>query len=258
MADYDPETGEVRPEGTTHRWSAPADQVFGALAKAQGEIKNAARDSTNPHFRHKYADLAAVKEACWEALTKNGITPIQMPVNIGQNVGVVTLLGHSSGQWIESTIFVQPTKFDAQGVGSVITYLRRYALAAMAGVAPDDDDGEAAVGRPTQIASSGRTAPEARRVPQQAAPERDASAGSARDEATKRWKEIAAAIDDADTVPELERIEAAPAWKACQERIVAAEGETAAKEAMVALSNRIGRRRGLLLMDADERAPLPI
>jgi hypothetical protein len=61
-------------------------------------------------------------------------------------------LAHSSGQWIESSLYVAPTRFDAQGTGSVITYLRRYALMSVAGIGPDDDDGEAAVGRPQEPA----------------------------------------------------------------------------------------------------------
>jgi hypothetical protein len=63
---------------------------------------------------------------------------------------------HSSGQWIESSLYVAPTRFDAQDVGSVISYLRRYALMAVAGIGPDDDDGEAAVGRPQEPARPGQ------------------------------------------------------------------------------------------------------
>jgi hypothetical protein len=258
--DYDRTTGEVSPSGLSHRWSAPANEIFAALAKAQAEIKNAIKDAQNPHFRSRYADLASVKEACWAALTANGIAPVQMPVNIGQNIGVVTLLGHSSGQWIESTIYVQPTKFDAQGVGSVVTYLRRYALAAMAGVAPDDDDddGEAAVGRPVQnipaAASRGRTAPEARTV----APSAPNGQASADESARERWKEIAAAIPQLMTLPELENLPKSPSWVECHKLIVEASGEAAATEAMEDLRRRIGRQSGLLKMQADETAPLPI
>jgi hypothetical protein len=86
--------------------------------------------------------------------TKHGIAIIQVPTNGPEsNIGVTTRLAHSSGQWIEGSLYIAPLKFDAQGVGSVITYLRRYALLAMAGVAPDDDDGEAAVGRSSTFIS---------------------------------------------------------------------------------------------------------
>jgi len=122
--------------------------LFAALAKAQGKIRNAPKDAANPHFRSKYADLASISDACRAALSENGIAVMQIPYNDGNNVGVVTRLGHASGQWIEGRLKVAPVKYDAQGIGSVMTYLRRYSLAAMAGVAPgDDDDGEGAVGR---------------------------------------------------------------------------------------------------------------
>ena len=124
--------------------------LAGALAKAQGEIKGAAKDSANPHFKSRYADLASVWDACRAALSKHGIAVVQMPSVADGKVAVTTLLTHSSGQWVEETVSVAPMKMDAQGLGSVVTYLRRYALAAAVGVAPDDDDGEAAVGRPAQ------------------------------------------------------------------------------------------------------------
>jgi hypothetical protein len=232
----------------THRWSNPAGEVFGALAKAQAEIKNAVKDSTNPHFKSRYADLAAVKEACWGPLTGAGIAVVQMPINRAGDVGVVTLFAHSSGQWIESTVFVQPTKFDAQGVGSVITYLRRYALAAMAGVAPDDDDGEAAVGRP-QGSARAQEAPRGGNRPAGREQAPTASA-DAENEAKKRWVEIRGVIDEFNTVPDLDGIERMPAWAACRDKIAAARGQAAANEAMDNLRNRIEDRKALLLDDA--------
>jgi hypothetical protein len=134
-----------------YRMSEAVGELFGALAKAQGEIKNAAKDADNPHFRSKYAGLASIADACRGPLSKHGIAVIQIPYNSGRDVGLTTIFGHSTGQWISGSISVAPAKFDAQGVGSVLTYLRRYSLAAMASVAPseDDDDGEAAVSRAT-------------------------------------------------------------------------------------------------------------
>lgn len=127
------------------------NELAAALAKAQGEVKGAVKDSANPHFKSRYADLASVWDACRAALSKHGVAVVQGPATEDSGrVSVTTMLAHSSGQWIEETLAVAPMKFDAQGIGSVITYLRRYGLAAMVGVAPEDDDGEAAVGRPPQ------------------------------------------------------------------------------------------------------------
>ena len=121
--------------------------LFAALAKAQGQMKGAIKDSANPFFKSKYADLSSVWEACREALAANGLSVVQFPVSEGELVGVRTILGHASGQSLESVFWVKPKANDPQGLGSAITYLRRYALAAAVGVAPEDDDGESAHGR---------------------------------------------------------------------------------------------------------------
>ena len=136
-----------------------------ALAKAQGQIEGAKKDSRNPHFGNRYADLASVWYACRKALSENGLSVSQHPCPVAYEltpvkdswVGVETMLMHSSGEWLKSAIYVPVSKPDAQGHGSAITYARRYALAAVVGVAPEDDDGEAAVGRPQ--ASQDRTEP---------------------------------------------------------------------------------------------------
>lgn len=131
------------------RTSEQINDIAAALAKAQAEMENVAKDRENPHFRSRYATLAGVLDEVRPKLAQQGISIFQAPVNgDGNNIGVATRLLHSSGQWIESAVYVQPTKFDAQGVGSVLTYLRRYSLMAVAGVGPEDDDGNAAVGRP--------------------------------------------------------------------------------------------------------------
>ena len=132
------------------RRSESIAKIAEALAKAQGAIKGASKDSRNPHFGNKYADLSSVWDACREALTANGIAVVQAPAAEGQKVTVTTLLSHVSGEWMESDLCVSAQQATAQGVGSAITYARRYALAAMAGVAPEDDDGEAASGRQTE------------------------------------------------------------------------------------------------------------
>lgn len=132
----------------TMQQSENITELAAALAKAQAEIGAAKRDSENPHFKTRYADLASVWDAIRQPLTKHGIAVVQAPGT--DDTGAVTMttsLVHNSGQWMRSTVGCKPAKIDAQSVGSVITYLRRYALAAMVGVAPDDDDGEAAIGR---------------------------------------------------------------------------------------------------------------
>lgn len=122
-----------------------------ALAKAQATMAGAKKDSTNPHFRSKYADLASIWEACRDALTSNGIAVVQMTRATAEEAVIVeTRLMHSSGEWIEGELLVPVTKADAQGFGSALTYARRYSLAAAVGVAPEDDDGAAAAAaRPT-------------------------------------------------------------------------------------------------------------
>lgn len=118
-----------------------------ALARAQAEIEGANRDSANPFFKSKYADLASVWSACRAALTKNGIAVSQPPEADGAKVTVTTMLLHESGEWISSPLTMTAKEDSPQAVGSAITYARRYALAAMVGVAPEDDDGEGAMGR---------------------------------------------------------------------------------------------------------------
>jgi hypothetical protein len=123
-----------------------------ALAKAQAKIKGAIKDTANPFFKSKYADLSQVWEVAREPLTANGLSVVQLPGTDGTKVTLETVLLHASGQWIASTLAVTPMKQDPQGVGSALTYMRRYALSAVAGIAQEDDDGNAA--------TKGRSAPE--------------------------------------------------------------------------------------------------
>lgn len=119
-----------------------------ALAKAQGEIKGAVKDSANPFFKSKYADLASVVEAIRAAFSKNGLAYVQTVEPSDKNeVRVSTIITHASGEWIDCGILALPvSKADAQGYGSALTYARRYSLSAAVGVAPEDDDGNAATG----------------------------------------------------------------------------------------------------------------
>lgn len=130
--------------------SEQLNELAGALAKAQGAIAPASKDKVNPAFRSKYADLSSVWEACRKALTDNGLSVIQLPVNHEPGYAALrTMLLHTSGQFISTTVSARLVKDDAQGLGSALTYLRRYSLAALVGVVADeDDDGNAASNRP--------------------------------------------------------------------------------------------------------------
>jgi hypothetical protein len=119
-------------------------EIASALWKAQSEIRAAVKDSTNPHFRSKYADLSSVVDAVKPALSKHGITFLQGIHDAVDGVAVETMLLHTSGEWISSTMRIPAVKQDAQGYGSAITYGRRYGLQSMCGVPAEDDDGHAA------------------------------------------------------------------------------------------------------------------
>ena len=120
------------------------DALAAALASAQGEIENASKNSANPHFRSRYADLAEIINTVRPVFSKHGLSVVQSPSYDGGVVTVTTLLMHKSGQWIRDNASAPASKLDAQGVGSATTYLRRYSLAAFAGIAQEDDDGNAA------------------------------------------------------------------------------------------------------------------
>jgi hypothetical protein len=117
-----------------------------AMAKAFADIENAAKDKTNPHFRSKYADLGNVVDAVKPALLKQGLWFSQVSHNIDGEAAIETVIYHQSGEWLSCGIVSVPvSKVDAQGYGSAMTYARRYSLSAAFGVAPEDDDGNAAV-----------------------------------------------------------------------------------------------------------------
>lgn len=128
--------------------SSEIDKIAPALLAAQKEINNATKNAKNPHFKNNYADLGAIIEAVKEPLNRQSVAVIQsLSSTDGGNAGGLflrTRLLHSSGQWIEDTAFTPLTKSDPQGVGSAVTYLRRYSLAAMLCITQEDDDGEAA------------------------------------------------------------------------------------------------------------------
>jgi hypothetical protein len=102
------------------------NELVTALAKAQGEISPAIKDSTNPFFKSRYADLKNIWDACKSALTKNGLAVLQTTDYIDNQIFLITTLAHGSGQWMKSIMPINPTKNDSQGIGSAITYMRRY------------------------------------------------------------------------------------------------------------------------------------
>lgn len=138
-------------------------KLLEALGKAQNEMEGAVEDSSNPFFKSKYADLTSVWRACRQPLTKNGLSVIQSLHVIDNQLTLVSILGHSSGEWLKSYLPIKvPTievknrntgeiektiRDDVQALGSVITYCRRYALSALVGICPIDDDGESLMDR---------------------------------------------------------------------------------------------------------------
>lgn len=129
-------------------------KLAAALSKAQGEMENADKSSNNPFFGSKYADLAEVINTARPVLAKHGLSVVQLPGFDGSTVTLENVILHESGEWIAAMSGAPMpvmTKKDGtvlppspQGVGSAITYLRRYSLAAMCLIAQEDDDAEAA------------------------------------------------------------------------------------------------------------------
>ena len=119
-------------------------ELFAALAKAQNAVENAHKGSLNPHFKNRYADLAEVLNTVRPVFSECGLSIIQETSFDGSLVSVTTALCHEKGGFVSSTASCVPAKADAQGVGAATTYLRRYSLAAITGVAQEDDDGQSA------------------------------------------------------------------------------------------------------------------
>lgn len=125
--------------------SEQINELATALSIAQGKITGALKDSANPFFKSKYADLASVWDACRTALSENGLAVIQTTESVSpETITVITTLAHKSGQWIRGVLTMTPKDGSPQAAGSCLTYARRYALAAIVGVAQIDDDANAA------------------------------------------------------------------------------------------------------------------
>jgi hypothetical protein len=139
-------------------YSQDISNLAKALSIVQGKLTHAKKDSANPFFKSKYADLESVWDACRSLLAENGLAVIQFPgdiefiqlekangdITIITKMSLTTVLTHESGEFISQQMSVPVTKADAQGAGSALTYMRRYALAAVVGVVQADDDGNAA------------------------------------------------------------------------------------------------------------------
>lgn len=124
-------------------------ELAAALSKAQGQIKGALKDSANPFFKSKYADLSSVVEAIRAPLSQHGLSYVQVAHDADNSAKIETVILHSSGEWLScGPVSVPVSKADAQGFGSAMTYARRYSLSAAFGVAPEDDDGNAAAKAP--------------------------------------------------------------------------------------------------------------
>lgn len=125
--------------------SETLNQIAPALVKAQMGITYAIENAKNPHLKSKYADLQSVIDAVKGALNKNGIAFLQTPSPSDDGrLNLTTRLIHESGEWIEDTASCPLAKQDPQGLGSALTYLRRYSLSAICGLYADDDDGDRA------------------------------------------------------------------------------------------------------------------
>jgi hypothetical protein len=121
------------------------EKIAPALVKAKRSFAPAMKDKTNPAFRSKYADLGACIDAVEDALLANGIALIQQTFEDATGVTVETVFLHESGQELRcGRLHVPAAKQDPQGYGSALTYARRYSLMAACGIAPEDDDGNAA------------------------------------------------------------------------------------------------------------------
>jgi ERF superfamily len=127
-------------------WEGDRASVAKAFVAAQKAMEAVKKAATNPAFKTKYADLSEVVEAVVPALNNAGIGVIQNPAYDGDWVSLTTTFLHESGASVSSTLRLRPSKTDPQGIGSAVTYARRYSLLSMTGAAPEDDDGNASSG----------------------------------------------------------------------------------------------------------------
>jgi len=148
MEDYINEIKELKIQINKLSRKSQSDELnelFTALAKAQAEIQPVKTNQKNPFFKADYANLKSIVEAARPALTKHGLSVIQLMESCnGDGQFMITKLCHTSGQWIESRLKLQPVKPDVQTLGSYITYVRRYLYASLIGVVTTDEDDDGA------------------------------------------------------------------------------------------------------------------
>lgn len=130
--------------------SSSLTNLLPALVAAQAGFAPAVKDARNSHFGSEYLTLAAALVAILPALNANGLALSQQTYIAGAGLVVRTVLWHVSGEWVAAEYPILPTKSDPQGFGSALTYARRYAAMALVGIAPEDDDGEAASAPPAR------------------------------------------------------------------------------------------------------------
>jgi hypothetical protein len=165
-------------------------KIATALVKAQKAFGPALKSSTNPHFKSRYADLAACVEAVIDALNENGIALVQHSHECADGIIIETIFIHESGEMISGgKLHVPATKQDAQGYGSAMTYARRYSLQAACGIAPEDDDGN----------NASRAKPKSTRT--KAEIEALITAATSSEQLTATWKTLAA--DERELVRDL-------------------------------------------------------
>jgi len=181
-------------------------KIATALAAAQPQFGSAIKDSENPHFRSRFATLASVWDAIREPLSANGLSVTQLPGHDDGRITVRTVLLHTSGEWIACSVSLRPVKDDPQGVGSAITYGRRYGLEAVTGIPREDDDGESSMGRGPGRRSNGGALAAAQRKPgpktasliSKARALADKGVGRAGEAARALQRDVASGISDDD------------------------------------------------------------
>lgn len=147
-------------------------KIFAALVKAHGDIRAIGKDSTNPHFKNKYASLDAIVENVRPILAAHGLAVTQSSEAVGEGkaLNVYTTLIHESGEFLTSCAYVPIAKQDAQGAGGALTYGRRYSIAALLALATEEDDDGNAASRAPARAQQAR-APRAEPVAAQPVPD---------------------------------------------------------------------------------------
>ncbi len=173
------------------RMSEEIGELAKALAAAQAEFQDVVKDKKG--YNYKYSDLASVLQACRPQLAKQGIAIVQRPLPTdGTKARIETMLIHTSGQWISGELHIVPAKADPQGIGSVITYARRYSIQGMVGLASEDDDA-ASVSQP----QGGKQ----RKID----PPKPSKKTPATDDEIGRWTEF---FENAETLEDLEKTKA--------------------------------------------------